>query len=149
MGEFTGPQYLDFFVSLSRNYPERQPYPGELKFFASNTSVTGMGTEDKRVVVNPFIKLSPGARVSTHRNERTRLLLEDMGYSPKAVPTSAQKKLAQTWGGPYAQDETLLRKTIVGRILADDPTLGPYTSQQIAEAAAITKLGMAHMKKNK
>jgi hypothetical protein len=132
--DFSKARYLPMWRDLSSRYPERQPYPGEAEFLRNNPDVTGMGTEDRKVVLNNASSLTPGGSVITKRNEQIRNLIEDRGIKPSFPVTAEQTRKAS---GAYKTDRGLLRKTILGRILAGDDSMGPYTERQRGAASSL------------
>lgn len=122
---------MDFsFIKLPKSVGMRRPYPGELEYFRSNPRVSGMATEDGRVILNPFSDLSPQEFQAVAVNEAARLLMrKDRSLSPDFELTPEQKKMLE--GTSYINTDDIDRKaTIAARIFSGDPSGGIPTEQQ-------------------
>ena len=104
----------------------RQPYPSESDYFKTNPRVTGMASEDNRVVLNPHSSMTPNERRSVTMNETARLFMRQHG-APTFELTPEQQ---QRFGG-YSQDPNDIRATIAARILSGDPSAGQPTPEQL------------------
>ena len=51
----------------------REPYASELDYFKKNPSVSGMATEDNKVILNPYSNLKPEEYKAVVINETARL----------------------------------------------------------------------------
>ena len=120
-----------FHAILAKRYPQRVPTESEVQFFEQNTNVSGMGADDKTVVLNPIAKMAPNAFAAVLKNERVRLFLDESKLNPPITISDKQREIAKSWGGPYSSDDSLLRKTIIARILSGDLSLGPYDASQL------------------
>ncbi len=116
-------------------YNVREPYKGELDYFNKNPNVSGMATEDKSIILNPFSKLNSQQQESVARNEAIRLWLKDKQINPDFAITPEQQKLFK--GTSYEKDEMALKHTILGRMLTNDPSVGSPTQEQLQWAAFI------------
>jgi hypothetical protein len=65
---------MDFgFVKLPKGIQMRKPYAGELDYFKNNPSVAGMATEDNKVILNPYSRLTPA-------NTNQSLIMKPLGF---------------------------------------------------------------------
>lgn len=120
---------------LASGYPVREPYDGERKFFDQNRNVAGYAAPGGDVVLNPYAHLSEQGRQSVALNEAARHRMMDTGRVFSAEPTPSQAAFfAKT---PYGSQPQMMRHTIAARILAGDPSAGPYTPEQKAEAQSV------------
>jgi len=105
----------------------RDPYPGELDYFKKNPHVSGMATEDDRVILNPFSDLSPQERDAVVKNEQFRIKMRRGGARPDFALTPQQREKFRGYGS-----EQDIRETIAARIYSGDPSTGDPTPAQIA-----------------
>lgn len=109
-------------------YETRIPQKTELQYFKKNPTVSGMATEDGRIILNPYSELSSTQRNSVAQNEAIRLYLRENKINPTFQITPEQHRIfANT---PYVNDELALKHTILGRILSNDPSVGSITEDQ-------------------
>jgi len=107
-------------------YETREPYPDELKYFRNNPAVSGMATEDGRIIFNPF---SQGVnRESVGRNEAARLWLRQNKVDPSFDMT--QKQQSFFVGTPYEKDSLSAKHSILGRIISGDNSAMDITENQ-------------------
>ena len=105
----------------------RNPTKSELEYFRQNPTVSGMATEDDRVILNPFSNLNESQQQAVYLNELTRLFLRKRG-TPQFDVTDQQ---AEAFSG-YGTEEDI-RATILGRIVSGDPSaLSTPTQRKIA-----------------
>ena len=122
------------FALLQKRYGEfmREPHPSELDFFTKNPKVTGMATEDQRIIINPAIR-DEKQKQSIFANELTRLLMR-MGHAPQPTfpITEEQRKIFSTIneGKPYGSDQDI-RETIAARMFSGDPSAGAANPLQL------------------
>ncbi len=111
-------------------YEVRIPFDSELGFFKANSTVSGMATEDKKIILNPFIRLNPEQEESVLRNEATRLFLRDKKYKYDFDITPEQKEIFKDtiYGKPENENE--LKSTILSRALSGDPSSGTISPRQ-------------------
>lgn len=109
-------------------YKIREPYMGELDYFQTNPSVTGMATQDGAIILNPFSNLKNSERKAVLVNEAARLYMRENDIIPDFEITPEQRN--QFTNTPYAKDELLLKRTIAARILSGDPSAGEITLEQ-------------------
>lgn len=122
-------------------YEIREPYDSELSYFKSNRNVSGMATEDGKIILNPYSGLSEMERHSVLVNEATRLFLRDnpeYGDIFEVLPHQRE----QFKGTPYydKKNERDLKHTLIGRIISGDPSANTANRQQIAIANKIKEL---------
>ena len=108
----------------------RNPFPSEMEFFAENPHVGGMATEDERVIINPYSKLTPEEKNLVMQNELARVIMKrttvpEFEITPEQQQTFAQINQGKSYGSP--ED---IRATILGRIVSGDPTAGNVTAEQ-------------------
>jgi hypothetical protein len=118
-------------------YKIRQPYDTESEYFKNNPNVAGMKTEDKKIILNQYSKLSPEQLEIVKYNEALRLYLDDLGITPNITITPEQKQYFQ--GTPYYNDEKAMKNTIIARILTNDPSSQSVTRDQQDFADAVYK----------
>ena len=122
----------------------RSPYQSELQYFQKNLNVSGMATEDNRIILNPFINLTAQEKKSVFANEGTRLWLKQNNIVPDIALTKEQTQaFAST---PYGKDENALRQTIIGRIISGDPSALNVTEEQQNYANSIKNKVMNFIK---
>ena len=103
-------------------------YPGEDLYFKANPNVTGMATEDDKVILNPYSTLNDQERESVIRNESARIYMRRGGIVPNFMITPEQRN--SFIGTPYEKNEQGMMETIAARILSGDPSALNYTSEQ-------------------
>ena len=114
----------------------RQPYEGELDYFKKNPEVSGMATEDNRIILNPYSNLSEQEKNSVIKNEFSRLLIRNKKVeAPKFEITQKQKDFFKNT--PYAENEDLMRQTIAARVFSGDPSAQDFTEEQLQYAAML------------
>jgi hypothetical protein len=85
-----------------------------------------------RIVINPSTFRNRKDALCVAFNERFRIAMEQYGFEPKSEPTERQRRFfADT---AYADDETMLRRTILARILTLDTSVKDPTDEQLGEA---------------
>lgn len=85
-----------------------------------------------RIVVNPAVFRDSRDALCVAMNEAYRVLMEDWAYDPVAEPTERQREFfADT---AYAEDERMLRRTILARICTFDTSVEDPTQEQVEEA---------------
>ena len=133
--------------STNVKYPEDKPDKGTLDYFKKNPAVAGMAIGaglngydgERRVVVNPYSKLTPEGRKSLVENERIRHFMDETKPKLEFKPTS--KQLEAFSGTEYGKPENIdkLRQTIVARILTGDSSAGDVTPEQRKAANSISE----------
>lgn len=85
-----------------------------------------------RIVINPAVFRDSRDALCVAMNEAYRVLMEDWAYDPVAEPTERQREFfADT---AYAEDEQMLRRTILARICTFDTSVEDPTQEQVEEA---------------
>jgi hypothetical protein len=139
------PNYNVDKSSANIKYPEEKPDKGTLDYFKKNPNVAGMAIGaglngydgERRVVVNPYAKLTPEGRKGLIENERIRHFMDETKPQLKFEPTGEQIKSFS--GTEYGKPENLdkLKQTIVARILTGDSSVGNVTPEQQMAAESI------------
>lgn len=108
----------------------RKPYPSELDFFQKSPKVTGMATEDNRVILNPYSNLNKKEQQAVVDNETSRILIRtEKIKKPNFSLTKEQENLLGETSYKGAKQEDRLA-TIAARLLTKDPTAGTATKEQ-------------------
>lgn len=117
---------------------QRDPYESELEFFKKNPSVAGMASEDNRIVINPFSKLSERELDAVRMNEAARVYVRTM----KLPRFSLTKEQSETLSGTaYESAPSADRKaTLIARIISGDPSAGNATDEQKSVAAMVMQM---------
>lgn len=120
-------------------YEVRKPYPSELNYFKKNPKVSGMATQDNRIILNPYSGISPEQQKSVAKNEAIRLFMRSKDYNYDFDVTPEQ--LSSFKNTEYAKPENMksLKQTIISRILTNDPSAGNITPAQRKWASTILK----------
>lgn len=132
-GQLPSPGFAEGGLVASEMFPEREPYESELQFFEQNPNVTGMATEDNKVIVNPFSKISAAERESLVLNERARLAMrQGLIDPPNFVLTPEQMAFFSRInnGRPYGNPQEI-KETLAARILSGDPSAQRATKSQL------------------
>ncbi len=103
----------------------RDPYPSELSYFQKNPHVSGMATEDDRIILNPFSPIDSEAKKSVYKNEEARIFMRNSKNRPQFKLTKEQQKAFKDYG-----QEQDIRETIAARILAGDESALESTREQ-------------------
>ncbi len=124
---------MDIREYVTSQYPERQPTDSELDFFKKNKQVAGYAAPDERVVFNPFGVTvdNANARNSVHFNEALRQVMNKNG---SMFDFYVKPEQAETLGSVYQQNPNAMRQSIIARMLAGDPSVGPPTIAQLRAA---------------
>lgn len=118
-----------------KNHNERLPYESELKYFKQNPHVSGMATEDEKVIINPYSNLTDEQKQSVYQNESTRLHLRKKTNKPEFEITDKQKQFFKN----YSDNPKDVRDTIIARIISGDESAGDVTEEQKKFASSIKK----------
>ena len=109
----------------------REPYETELEYFKSNPKVSGMATEDDRIILNPNSKLSKSEKDAVALNEYGRIVMRtNPQFAPNFKLTDEQAKFLSTNTYKDAPEEDKLA-TIAARLLSGDPSAGTPTIDQL------------------
>ena len=108
----------------------RNPQEDELDYFKKNPTVTGMATDDNRIILNPFSKLTDREKELVALNEAARIKMRtDAKLAPNFELTPEQSEFLNS--NTYKQASDADRKaTIAARILTGDPSAGTPTEEQ-------------------
>jgi len=109
----------------------RQPEEGELEYFKSNPTVTGMAADDNKVILNPYSKLSKAEKDAVALNEYGRIIMRtNPNFAPNFKLTDQQSKFlgSNTYKDAPEQDRLA---TIAARLLSGDPSAGTPTIDQL------------------
>lgn len=89
-------------------------------------------TSPARIVINPKVFKDKRDGLCTAYNEAFRILMAQNGFDPQAEPTEEQRKFFSDTA--YADDELMLRRTILARICTFDTSVEDPTDEQLDEA---------------
>ncbi len=122
---------MDFgYIKLPKGVEMRDLYDGERKYFEKNPNVSGMATEDGKVILNPYSELSQQEYQAVATNEAVRLAINrDESLVPDFELTDQQKQFLDTTSYRYA-DERDRKATIAARLVSGDPSGGVSTAEQ-------------------
>lgn len=123
-----GAKYIQ--TRSKKNSNLRDPYESELNYFKENPNVAGMATEDNKVILNPYSKLSDKEKESVITNETARIKMRDKKYEPTFELTAEQRKFLDSTTYKNASDKDR-KATIAARILSGDPSAGKPTKEQL------------------
>jgi len=120
-------------------YEVREPFLKEANYFDQNRNVTGMATEDGKIILNPFSGLSKEQSQAVAKNEAIRLFLRESKLEPDFDVTPAQ--LESFKGTKYAdpENELHLKHSLISRILTNDSSAGEVTEDQQGWADYVLK----------
>ena len=90
------------------------------------------GYSGPRIVINPSTFENEKDAACVAWNEAFRIIMEDMNFEPQSEPTDAQREFFSDTA--YADDELMLRRTILARICVFDTSVEDPTDEQIQEA---------------
>lgn len=85
-----------------------------------------------RIVINPEVFNDKRDAMCVAMNEAFRILMESMSFDPVSEPTEEQRRFFSDTA--YADDETMLRRTIIARICTFDDSVKNPTDEQIQES---------------
>ena len=109
----------------------RNPEEGELEYFKSNPTVSGMAADDNKVILNPYSKLSKAEKDAVALNEYGRIIMRtNPNFAPNFKLTDEQTKFlgSNTYKDAPEQDRLA---TIAARLLSGDPSAGTPTIDQL------------------
>lgn len=95
-------------------------------------------TEDNKVIINPYSKLSDKEKQKVIENETIRLGFKTNNIVPNIEITKEQREFFK--GTPYESNEDAIKQTIVARIMTGDPS-AKATEDQMAEASMYRRDG--------
>lgn len=109
----------------------RTPEESELEYFKSNPTVSGMATEDDKIILNPYSKLSKKEQDAVALNEYGRIVMRtNPQFAPNFVLTDQQSKFLDSNTYKNAPEQDRLA-TIAARLLSNDPSAGTPTIDQL------------------
>jgi hypothetical protein len=120
-----------------KQFRRDQLFPEEQKFFEKNPNVSGMATDDRRVILNPYS--SPEInRDLVGINELARLYMRHGGNGPEFALTPEQEAILSgtSYINASPQDR---RDTIAARLLSMDPSAGRPTDDQVAYVSTLAR----------
>lgn len=120
---------------LRSAYPLRDPYASEDEFFRRRPEVAGYAAGDGAVVLNPHSGLPESGKRSVALNEAARLRMMDAGSYFQFPLASHQQRFFS--GSEYEREPQMARHSVVARIIAGDPSAGPYTDAQRVAAESV------------
>ena len=109
----------------------RTPEKSELEYFKSNPTVSGMATEDDKIILNPYSNLSKKEQDAVALNEYGRIVMRtNPQFAPNFVLSDEQIKFldSNTYKNAPEQDRMA---TIAARLLSNDPSAGTPTIDQL------------------
>lgn len=91
----------------------------------------------KRIVINPDVMRRGDRRdaLCVCWNERLRIWMEETGFEPQSEPTAKQREFFSDTA--YADDEIMLRRTILARIATLDTSVEDPTDEQVGETLKV------------
>lgn len=90
------------------------------------------GYNGPRVIINPAVMHDDRDAMCVAWNETFRILMEANGFDPQSEPTEKQREFFVDTA--YANDERMLRRTILARICTFDTSVKDPTDEQLQEA---------------
>ena len=120
---------MDFLIDM---FGRRDPYKSELSFFKDRPEVSGMATEDNKIILNPYSKLSKAEQQAVAQNEALRLFMKVTKVSPDFELTKEQTDFFKNT--EYEKNPVAAKQTIIARILSGDPSAQNTTPEQLKAA---------------
>ena len=115
----------------------RKPYDSEDEYMKKNQHVGGMMTEDGKIILNNYSKLSEAEKDSVYKNEEARINIKNFGV-PEFKLTDEQNKFLDTTDYKNA-NEYQRKSTIASRILSGDPSAKNFTDEQKQYVESLSK----------
>jgi len=116
-------------IKLPKGIQSREPYDSELEYFKNNPNVSGMATDDDKVILNPFSGLKDNEYQAVALNESSRILMRKPQYRPDFDLTDEQVRFLDSTTYRNASEDDR-KATIAARLLSGDPSGGVPTSEQ-------------------
>ena len=85
-----------------------------------------------RIIINPRVFKDSRDAMCVAFDEAFRVVMEMNGFDPVAEPTEKQRKFFSDTA--YADDERMMRRTILARICTFDTSVTDPTDEQLQEA---------------
>jgi len=118
----------------------RDPFQGELDYFRKNKNVTGMATEDNRIILNPYSSLDEKQKDSVIKNEAARILIRTGKIEkPGFDLTEEQNKFLDGTAYKNASEEDR-KATIAARLLTGDISGQNATEEQMNYISKLSDL---------
>jgi len=118
----------------------RDPFQSELDYFSKNKNVTGMATEDNRIILNPYSNLNEKQKNAVIKNEAARILIRSGKIEkPNFDLTEEQKKFLEGTTYKNASEEDR-KATIAARLLAGDISGQNATEDQMSYISKLSDL---------
>ena len=109
----------------------RDPFQSELDYFNKNKNVTGMATEDNKIILNPYSNLSEKQKDAVIKNEATRILIRTGQIEkPNFDLTEEQNKALNNTTYKNASEDDR-RATIAARLFTGDASGQNATEDQM------------------
>ena len=106
----------------------RDIHPGEDDYFKANPHVGGMASEDNKIIMNPYSKLSEKQKQAVMMNEAARVhMRQGMIEAPRYDLSPEQAKAFAS----YSDSLDDQRQTIAGRLLSNDSSALQPTPDQL------------------
>jgi hypothetical protein len=118
-------------IEIIKGVNIRDPYDSELSYFKKNPTVSGMATEDNKVILNPYSGLNNIQKRAVAMNEAVRVLMKnESSLKPNFALTEEQKYFldSNTYKDATQEDR---QATIAARIFSGDSSAGEATKEQI------------------
>ena len=91
-----------------------------------------------KIVINPEVFNDDRDALAIAYNEALRIVMEERSFDPQFEPTEKQREFfADT---AYANDEIMLRRTIMARIITHDTSVADITAGERAECVRLLEL---------
>ncbi len=119
-------------------YLLRQPFKNENEWFKNNLNIAGYASQDGFIVINPHTKRNLCEIDSVCINEAIRLFMREANITPKIKLTNKQLNFFS--GTAYEGNLIEMKKTIISRIIAGDPSAQNFTKAQKEVADTILKM---------
>lgn len=110
----------------------------EVNWFSDNINISGYASDDGYIVLNPFSKLSKREIEGVCINEAIRLFMHEYQITPRIRLTRLQVLFFN--GTHYEKKISEIKKTVIARIIAGDPSAQNFTPHQNKIANEIHKL---------
>ena len=117
-------------IKLPKGIQSREPFDSELKYFKKNPNVSGMATEDDKVILNPFSGLKDNEYQAVALNEASRIIMRKPQYMPDFELTQEQLRFLDSTTYRSAPEDAR-KATIAARLLSGDSSGGVPTSEQL------------------
>ena len=118
----------------------RDPFQSEMDYFNKNKNVTGMATEDNKIILNPYSNLTEDQKNAVIKNEATRILIRTGKIEkPNFDLTDEQNKFLENTAYKNASEEDR-KATIAARLFSGDTSGQKATEDQMKYIAKLSDL---------